>query len=230
MTCTTILGLVLALPPSPEKMSLLFVGNSLTGGNNMPQMVEKLLESDGSKRQVEVLYIGVGHLDDAFTHRGAVTRHVADSKYDIVILQGAMISQSLSREYSQEPGIKLTRMAQKAGSRVILYVEWPRKGVKDETEFSIGQYNRIRKATGAEMAPACYTWDSTLKGNPGLDLWETDGNHAKPLGSYIAAMSIYEAILGAKAGRPTYRIPGADAKLAAQIQKNARAANKRVKT
>lgn len=207
-------------------MNILFIGNSLTNYNDMPGMVKKLLESDGSGRKVEVRTHFYGHLDQA-VEAPAILEEVKDPKWDYVVLQGAKISMSLSREYSQDPGIELARLARGAGSQVILYVEWPRRGI-EESDFSVAQYQRIQRSVpGVLMAPACYTWESTLKAHPNLPAYADDGNHSKPVGSYIAAVTLYEKIVGPKSGDPKYLVDGVDRKLQQEIRKYAKQANRK---
>jgi hypothetical protein len=218
---------ILSQIPRSNPMQILFIGNSLTNYNEMPTMVEKLLESDGSGRRVEVKAHFFGHLDDAVKNP-ALLEEVKDPKWDFVVLQGAMISTSLSREYSQDPGIELASLARRAGSQVILYVEWPRRGI-DESDFSVAQYQRIQRSVpGVQMAPACYTWESTLKAHPKLPAYAEDGNHSRPVGSYIAAVTLYEKIVGPKSGDPKWLVEGVDRKLLQEIRTYAKAANKRV--
>ena len=213
--------------PHSNPLKILFIGNSLTNYNDMPGMVKNLLESDGSGRKVVVRSHFYGHLDQA-VEVPAILEEVEDPKWDFVVLQGAMISMSMSREYSQDPGIKLATAARRAGSQVILYVEWPRRGI-DESDFSVSQYQRIQRSVpGVLMAPACYTWESTLKAHPKLPAYDNDGNHSKPVGSYIAAITIYERVVGPLSADPKWLIEGVDRKLQQEIRGYAKAANKRV--
>ena len=54
------------------------------------------------------------------------------------------------------------------------------------------------------LAPAGRVWKAVWEGAPETELYWKDGHHASPLGSAIAAASIFHAITGAA-------IPGADA-------------------
>jgi hypothetical protein len=214
-------SLMLAPQGKSPTLKLLFLGNSHTQGNNLAQMVKGLLESDGSKRTVEVQVISGAMLNDIAKNPEAM-KTVKEPKWDAVILQGASLSSSHKYNYSQAGGIELATQAKKAGNRPILFAEWPRKGW-NETDYILGIYKKISSASGAEIAPVCRVWDAVLKKQAKLDLWQSDGNHAKAPGSYIAAVTIYRKLLGEKAKSPTWVPGGVDPKLAPVVMEAAKA-------
>ena len=61
----------------------------------------------------------------------------------------------------------------------------------------------IAKASDAELLPVALAWKAVNAKNPGFELWAEDGNHAKPLGSYLAACCVYFRLAGVDA-TPTY--------------------------
>jgi hypothetical protein len=190
----------IALSQSPP-MSILFLGNSHTTSNDFTGMVKSLLESDGSGRRVSLLVRSAGFLED-FSRSPEVRREVASRKWKYIVLQGAKQSSSHKYVYSQAGCIEIAKVAVQSGSRTLLFAEWPRRGW-DETNYILGIYGEIAKASGATIAPLCRCWDVALKKQPKLDLWLGDGNHASPSGSYLAACGLYFQIAGG-AGKPTW--------------------------
>lgn len=189
----------LSLLLSPVK--ILFVGNSLLMVNDVPSMVAQLLQSDGSGRQVLQKSYFVDHLEHV-PAGSQVDKEVCSGAYNIVVLQSAMVSSSLSRLYPQTRAIEMAKAAKARGAKVLLYVEWPRRGV-DETEFTMNVYKGIAKATGAEIVPVCYAWILLHNESPNIPLWNPDGNHALVAGSYLAAATVYFHIAGTK-GSPKW--------------------------
>lgn len=187
----TALGLLL----SPVK--ILFVGNSLLMVNDVPAMVSHMLQSDGSGRQVLYKSYFVDHLEHV-PPGSEVDKAVTSGGYNIVVLQSAMVSSSLTRLYPQPRAIAMAQAAKAQGARVLLYVEWPRRGI-DETEFTMNVYKGIAKSTGAEIVPVCYSWNLVRRDAPSIDLYNPDGNHALVAGSYVAAATTYFHIAGTKA-------------------------------
>lgn len=176
---------------SRPEINVLFIGNSHTAVNNVPEMVSQLARTADSGPVIRYEYAGVSLLNAAgrpiYARIGAV-------KWDFIVLQGEEISSSHKYTYSQEGGIGLAKAGVKAGATVLLFAEWPRRGW-DETEYINDVYRGIAKASGAKVVSVGVPWDKVLKLNLGQDLWSSDGNHASLHGSYIAARTLYRAIV-----------------------------------
>ena len=211
------LTLVLALflgqsNPDAQTYRILFLGNSHTASNDLPGMVAGLLRSAG--HTVETSFVFGGFLDD-LEPRQDVRDTIDDGKLTHVVLQATKMSSSHKYEYTKEPGIALVNRAKKAGAKPLLFAEWPRRGW-DEADYILGQYEAIRTKAGGEVVPVCRAWAEAVRADPSLDLWAPDGNHAKPLGTYLAACAIALAIGGNKA--ELAHVPrGVDPKLARGI-------------
>ena len=125
----------------------------------------------------------------------------------MVVLQGAKVSSSHRYNYDNGGAIDLAKLAHRAGSRALFFVEWPRQGW-DESDYQMGIYQGISKsAPGSELVPVCYAWDSILKRQPGLDLWQPDGDDASLLGSFLASYVFYYYLAGSER-IPTWIPPG----------------------
>jgi hypothetical protein len=155
MNMLTILAALL-----PQATRILFVGNSLLNFNDVPTTVARMLESDGNQPRVMYKTYFVGHLED-IPYQGEIQDQAASGNYDYVVLQGAMVSSSMTITYDQSRGIALAKTAKAHGARVLLYVEWPRRGI-DETEYTMNVYRGIAKAANVEIVPVCYAWNAVL--------------------------------------------------------------------
>lgn len=186
----------------PKLDRLLFIGNSFTGVNNLPGLVKSLLESDRSGRKVTVKYMPAEHLNDVASDP-AVLAEIEKGRWDIVLLEGALVSMSHKFTYPQDGGIALGKAARAAGSRALYWVEWPRKGI-DESVYTYNIYESIRRSAKAELAPICYVWDETARALPAPDLWDRDGNHATIYGSYVASCGLYYFLTDGAGTNPTW--------------------------
>jgi hypothetical protein len=185
----------MAMVASAQPLRILFVGNSHTAVNDLPAMVQKLVESDGSGRTVVTKQFFVEFLNEGL-NRPDIMREVANPAWDIVVLQAAKASSSHKFVYDNSGSSKIARIAHGAGSRTLFFVEWPRRDW-DESEFQMGVYRPIAKdAPGSELVPVCYAWDAILKKAPNLNLWAPDGNHASEMGTYLAANVFYYYLSG----------------------------------
>ncbi len=217
-------ALFMAAAPRPP-LRILFVGNSHTQVNDVPAILTHLLESDGSGRKVETFRFFSPFLNDAINDP-AVRRAVFDPHWSIVVLQGAMVSSSHTVNYPNDGAVGLAKLAHRAGSRALFFVEWPRRDW-NESDYQMSVYRGISNASpGSELVPVCYAWDSILKGHPGLDLWQEDGNHASPLGSFLASYVFYYYLAGTS-HTPGWVMPGIPATWTGMIRSAAKDAVKR---
>jgi len=118
----------------------------------------------------------------------------------------------------------MAKAARARKARVLLYVEWPRRGI-DETEFTMNVYRGIAKVADVEIVPVAYAWNEVLRKLPTAPLYSSDGNHATPAGSFVAAAATYLKIAGPDRN-PTYRPGGIPASLAQAALEAARGARK----
>lgn len=202
-------------PEPPAEIRALFLGNSHTLSNDVPGMVKSLIESSGRKIQIETIS---GDLLNNIAARPEVIDRVKKGRWSFVVMQGASVSQSHKHIYPYEHSKALAAIAGKSGSTPLLYAEWSRRGL-DETEYIIDIYRLIQKGSSAKIVTVGRVWDSVLKAEPSLDLWHADGNHAKPTGSYIAACTIYFAMLGKTAPIPSYKPAFVNQKIDSLIKK-----------
>ena len=117
-----------------SNLNILFVGNSLTAGNDLPGMVKALLQSQGRDRQVSVQYHPAAHLNDVTANRNLVAQ-LTRGTWNVVVLQGASVSMSHKYTYPQDGGIALAKAAIRGGAKCLLYSEWSRRG-ENETEYT----------------------------------------------------------------------------------------------
>ncbi|MBS1708259.1 MAG: hypothetical protein JSS65_06000 [Armatimonadetes bacterium] len=187
-----ILPVVAALIAVPTR-TVVFVGNSLTGNNDVPAKTVALLNKVAPEFNWQAKYFGCGHLDDALND-GRVTKSLQAGPY-AVVLQAQMISMSHKIRYSQDAARKLSSTAREKGSKVYFFAEWPRRGI-DETAYIEGIYREIADATKANVIPVGRVWDFVLAQQKRQDLFMGDGNHAAEAGSALAATVIARGVLG----------------------------------
>ena len=207
------LGMVVAalsLLPQANGLHVLFIGNSFTWVNDVPGMVKNMILSDGSGRTPSVRLVQAPHLEDAEKDG---TYWINYRHWDFVVLQGAMVSTSHQFNYGQDTGIALAKLAKKSGASVLLYSEWGRRGI-DETQYTENVYRVIADASDTEVVPVGRIWDTVRAANGGVDLWQPDGNHALPEGSFIAATAIYTWMSGEDRWTPTWNTPAPSADFA----------------
>lgn len=174
------------------RIRILFVGNSHTYFNYMPQMLAHLVaaESHGVDLVVDqVTGEGAGlawHWQNEHSRNSIETRH-----WDFVVLQdrsGGPLEepQSLVRH----AGL-LHALVQQQDAQTILFLTWANRS-RPETQAAIADlYRKTARDLRAKLAPVGLAWESVNKLDPGLRLHHHDGRHANPVGSYLAACVFY---------------------------------------
>lgn len=185
----------------PTTLNILMVGNSHTATNDMASLVRNLLVSGGTVQKVTTKTSIGGLLNDQATNP-SLLQDIKSKKWNVIILQGALVSSSHKYKYSQEGGIQLAKLARQSGAKTLLFAEWPRQGW-DEAGYQMKVYEEIARASASEVVPIPWAFRNALQVEPKLNFW-TDGNHATLIGSYLAAATLYYWITEQHMRHPTW--------------------------
>ena len=176
-------------------MKLLFIGNSHTYYNSLPESVLALLETTGYKPHVTMIAEGGKGLSYHATSPN-VSFNVRCGKYDAVIVQdrASSFDPVTFREHAKTLKDAVTR----AGAQFFLYMPWTgrdhRAAQRDMTEV----YLNFCRTHDCQFAPVGEVFTRILATEPPEAIYREDGNHATPFGSYIAAVAIFYTITGRK--------------------------------
>ena len=190
---------------STGQMKVLFLGNSHTYVNNVPQLVRSLGLTASRPVDMNVESVSGGHLEDLARQPGLIKR-IQEGHYDYVVLQAAMVSQSHKHEYSHDGAVEIARVAVAARTKVLMFPEWSRRGI-DETEYTERVYRGIVGRARGAVAPVGRVWDK-VRGHYPLELWAPDGNHASLAGSFLAANVLFRWLVDDGKTVTTFRPSG----------------------
>lgn len=170
-------------------VSVLFIGNSHS--HPIPDLLGRVFKAnDPGKKVVFAVASGYGFLVDHARNKRTLDL-LKKGKWDFVVLQAQKYSTTGRRTYPIDGALKLSEIAKKHGTKVIMYPEWSRRNVPEEYKRINKLHHRIAKKTKATVAPIGQTWAAVLKKNPKLILHSSDGNHASVAGSYLNACLFY---------------------------------------
>lgn len=65
-------------------------------------------------------------------------------------------------------------------------------------------YLEVASEIGVAVAPVGVAWQRALEQHPELALWQRDGSHPSPEGTYLAACAFYATLLGASPEGASY--------------------------
>ena len=176
-------------------MNLLFIGNSHTYYNTMPETVLKLLEATGQKASATMLVEGGKGLGYHATLR-TVSFAIKHGNYDAVIVQDR--ATGFDPAAFREGARALKEMADAAGIPFYLYMPWAGRDNRSAQRVMTETYDHFARENNCLVAPAGEVFTRFLATEkPGL-LYREDGNHATPFGSYLAALTIFYTLTGRK--------------------------------
>ena len=176
-------------------MKLLFVGNSHTYYNSMPDIVRRLFEATGQKAHVTMLAVGGKPLSyHATAHNTSFNLRCGG--YDAVIAQERATGFDAVAFRDSARAIK--EMADRAETPLYLFMPWAARDNRALQGAMTDAYQDFCRASGCFFAPAGEVFGRLLQSEAADMLYREDGSHATPFGSYVAAVTIFYTVTGRK--------------------------------
>jgi hypothetical protein len=183
-----------AAPPAGGNR-VLFVGNSLTEGNQLPLIVEALAAAGGHPLSADSVTYGGAALED---HWNAGTpRRIEARGWRFVVLQQGPSALPDSRANLREWTRRFDAVIRSVGATTALYMVWPegyRRGAFPAVSES---YRLAAQDVNGILLPAGDAWVAAWRRDPSLRLYGPDDFHPTLAGSYLAALAIYGGLTGA---------------------------------
>ena len=178
---------------SASALNILFIGNSFTARNNVPELIAQMAAAQGRKLAHSLISAGGASLRMHW-NKGEAQRVLAATPFDFVVLQ----------EQSTLPVKNATRMHENirlfddairsAGSKTVLYMTWSRQLEPQNQKLITDAYDAIGAELGAIVVPVGVAWQQALAKHPDLNLYDKDGSHPSLAGSYLVACVFFSVL------------------------------------
>lgn len=188
-------ALFLFLQPAAPPARILFIGNSLTYQNDLPGMVCQLARAAGRKLACESVARPDYGLEEHWQSgeaRGAIAR----GGWDVVVLQQGPSALPESRRLLVDYTKRFDAEIKKAGARTALYMVWPSRQRRGDTEGVSQSYRAAAAAVNATLLPAGDAWRDAWAIDRDLPLYDADNFHPSGTGTYLAALVVYRHLMG----------------------------------
>lgn len=192
---------------------VLFIGNSYTYTNNIPDMLKQLAAANGDTLIYDQNTPGGYTLEQHSTNAQTIAKIKSD-KWDVVVLQ----------EQSQLPALSATSVAtwvfpyaeildtmirnNNACTETMFYMTWGRKNgdasycshyppmctYQGMQQGLYDNYLQMAKDLNAVVAPVGAVWRVVRDSISALDLYQSDESHPSVYGSYLSACVFYASI------------------------------------
>lgn len=183
--------------PSPAgSYRVLFIGNSLTASNDLPGTVAQLAATVDDTIVVQSVtrpnFAVIDHVNGMSNAVDAIRR----GSWDYVVLQQGPTSQQLGRDTL----ILATKLLQPdiraAGARTAELMVWPAAQNVAVFDGVLQSCLEAARAVDGVCLPAGQAWREAWAVDPSLAFYGPDGFHPAALGTYLAALVVYEGITG----------------------------------
>lgn len=195
-------------------LRVLFIGNSFTFVNDLPDMVKKLAASGGYNIIVDrVSHSGYSlkQFANPKNKYGKIVREkIENSKWDYVVLQeqSQIPAYDDLREGMYKSARTLDYIIKRNGSKTIFFMTWGYKngdalnsnteacqtfeGMQEQLEIG---YTQVANELNDKISPVGIAWLNTETKDKTIDLWKSDNKHPSTLGTYLSACVFYSTLL-----------------------------------
>lgn len=184
-------------PEVPEgAVKVLFIGNSLTYTNDLPLTVAHLAVSAGAQQCYcySVSYPNFA-LEDHYDFREAV-RALEGESWDFVVMQQGPSALASSKEHLITWATVFDEMIDENGATPIMYGVWPQADRLFDFPNVADSYRSAAIAIDGLFAPAGEAWQNAWAQDSTLPLYGPDAFHPSQMGTYLAALVVFERIYG----------------------------------
>ena len=212
----------------------LFIGNSYTAFNNLPQLTYNVALSVGDTLIYDAHTPGGQRFLNHAVNATALAK-ISDNDWDFVALQGQSQETAFPDFQLEDEVLPYAQAlcdsirANNTCSMPVFYMTWGRKnGDASNCPFApwfctyegmdsvINQnYRRMANENEALVSPVGAAWHYIRDNHPSLELYNADESHPSPLGSYAAACCFYTIFFEKDPTLITYdfSLSGADAEM-----------------
>ena len=199
---------------APDRLRVLFVGNSFTYVNDLPRIVEAMSHADGGPKIEWRMVAFPGFSLEDHWRQGDARRAISESPWDFVVMQQGPSSTDEGREVLTEYAQRFAPSIRKAGAKPAFYGVWPASVRTQDYPGAEESYRQAARMVQGVLLPAAEAWQRAFRLDKSVALYGPDGLHPSPEGSYLAALVIYAGLTG----RPVANVPaslslGSDGKL-----------------
>jgi len=205
----SIISMLQFLVKAQDSASVLFIGNSYTYVNDLPSLLQSVVDAQGDYLYVDSRTQGGAtfqtHVDNASTYT-----KINGYNWDYVVLQAQ--SQEPSFPDSQVNSTTLPNAQRLADSiyannfcsEVLMFMTWGREngdpqwqpistfeGMNERLRLA---YLRMADSVQGSTSPVGSAWRYVRENYPSIQLYAGDGSHPSYAGSYLAACTFYASI------------------------------------
>lgn len=122
---------------------------------------------------------------------GRALERIREGNWDFVVLQdhseGPLKRHSVFVKYAK----LFDGEVKKVGAKTVLFMTWAKEYEPEFQPLLTAAYASLGREIGAEVVPVGIAFERAIAGRPLLKLYDPDGKHPSPAGSYLTACCFY---------------------------------------
>jgi hypothetical protein len=221
-----------------DPQRVLFIGNSYTGVNKLPEVFLEVVKSSGRPTPVVKSSTPGGRTLKQHLAIAGSTKLVDEGNWDVVVLQGqsqepaiAETDETVRKEFLESAAELCKRVRAKSPkAKIFFYETWARhadywKAAKKGPDVGVNPkemqtrlrkwYGVVAKDNGATLVPCGDAWELNYASSAPVRLHTSDHSHPEFVGTYLNALIFFGKIYEVKAPAPMWsgKLDEAQAKL-----------------
>lgn len=176
-----------------SSINVLFIGNSLTYTNNLPQIVKNVANMQCIEFHTEMLALPNYALEDHWKD-GTMQERIRSGIFDFVIVQQGPSSQKDGREMLLDYGARIKTLCDQYGSKLVFLMVWPARANWRTFPDVINNYTEAAATTQSILCPVGLEWKKYMESTLDYGYYGADQFHPSLQGSQIAAEVIFAAL------------------------------------
>ena len=177
-----------------DTLRILFVGNSYTYYSNMPSLVSKISDNTRTKLITSSITTGGAKLVEHWKGEksDSIKKAIRKNDYDVVVIQGHSLGTIKNSNSFFKYAKKFCRLINNSGAKPYLFSTWAREYAPKKQVNITKAYKKAANEHNVEVVLVGEAWQKAKQLQPEIDLYDPDGSHPSPLGSFLTA-SIFVA-------------------------------------
>ncbi|WP_237275153.1 SGNH/GDSL hydrolase family protein [Tenacibaculum ovolyticum] len=184
---------LLLIQVSVQSQNILFVGNSLTYSNDMPDILEYIGKKNGISIKTKDISLP-NHAIIDHIKKGGIQKKLAKRKYDYIIIQQGPSSQKEGKKMLIEDGEKIKKICTKYKIELGYFMVWPSISYYHTFDKVIENHKIAAKKNKAILFSVGEKWKMYNSFKNLQSLYSLDNFHPSKAGSFLAALTIFHKL------------------------------------
>lgn len=202
-----------------RELHVLLIGNSYLYYNNTPRLLEAIADSTaGPTLHTELVAHGGWTLADHWDN-DATRAALASRRWDWIVLNeqstfgDTYFVDGQPRVHSsaafENSVAKFAGAARELGTRLAVVAHWPTRSAPARDRAALRYaFETAARAYGVVLIPAAEAWTEAARRARHVPLYDADGSHPSPAGSYLLAGLLYASLTARSPAGATHAITG----------------------